>query len=479
MRSLISLGTPAEPDGRSPIPRRAWRALAIGSLGFSLMSFNTTATNMAFSDISDDFSDASSGAMSWVASVFFIGMASLLLVSGRLADRIGRRLLFRAGLVAFAIGSSLSALAPNVYVLIFARLVTAAGGAMILPSSLAVVLPEFPKDRHFSAVAMWSATGPLASSMAPGLSALVLSVSDWRMLFALSTPIALITLVGSFGSLAESKATDRSGSLDVVGVILGTLAIATLVFGASFGGGEGWSSPLIIGSFLASAVLFPLVIQRCRTHPTPLLNLKVFTLPPVAVANVANLLLNFAGLATWLVWPLFLTRVWGYSKLQVGLSLLPSPLVSGIVTSLGGRMSERYGHERMVRWGSLIATVATVWPLFTLSETSNYAWVVGPALIGFGFGWSLTQPPLNSAVVNRVDADLYGEVNASFNTIRNIGGALGIAVAVSVLGSAAVPDSIASYKLTFGVFAACVAACTLVLWLIYPRVSAAHQPPVR
>lgn len=142
-------------------------------------------------------------------------------------------------------------------------------------------------------------------------------------------------------------------------------------------------------------------------------------------------------------------------------------------------MSERYGHERMVRWGSLIATVATVWPLFTLSETSNYAWVVGPALIGFGFGWSLTQPPLNSAVVNRVDADLYGEVNASFNTIRNIGGALGIAVAVSVLGSAAVPDSIASYKLTFGVFAACVAACTLVLWLIYPRVSAAHQPPVR
>ncbi|MDA3039718.1 MAG: MFS transporter [Actinomycetota bacterium] len=475
MRSRVELSETPESDNRTAIPRRAWRALAIGSLGFSLMSFNTTATNMAFSDIADEFTEASSGAMSWVPSVFFIGMASLLLVSGRLADRIGRRLLFRAGLLAFALGSTLSAVAPNVYVLIFARLVTSAGGAMILPSSLAVVLPEFPKDRHFSAVAMWSATGPLASSMAPGISALVLSVADWRMLFALSTPIALVTLVGSFGTLAESKATDRSGSLDVLGVILGTLAIGTLVFGASFGGGEGWTSPLIIGSFLSSAVLFPLVIQRCRTHPTPLLNLKVFTLPPVAVANVANFLLNFAGLATWLVWPLFMTRVWGYSKLEVGLSLLPSPLVSGIVTSLGGRLSERYGHERMVRWGSLISTVAVLLPLFTLSETRNYAYTAGPSLIGFGLGWSLTQFIVQSAVVNRVNPGLYGEVNASFNTIRNIGGALGIAVAVSLLGSAAVPDSIASYKLVFGVFGVCVVACTLVLWLIYPRVSAAHQ----
>lgn len=443
------------------------------------MSFNTTATNMAFSDISDEFTGASSGALSWVASVFFIGMASLLLVSGRLADRIGRRLLFRSGLIAFAVGSLLSAVAPNVYVLIFARLVTAAGGAMILPSSLAVVLPEFPKDRHFSAVAMWSATGPLASSLAPGLSAVVLSIADWRTLFALSAPIAVIALVGSFGSLTESKATDRSGSLDVLGVIVGTLAIATLVFGASFGGDQGWSSPIIIGSFLASAILFPLVVQRCRTHPTPLLNLKVFTLPPVAVANVANFLLNFAGLATWLVWPLFLTRVWEYSRLEVGLSLLPAPLVGGIVTSLGGRLSERFGHERLVRWGSLISTVAVLWPIFALSETTSYAYAVGPSLIGFGIGWSLTQPPLNSAVVNRVDPDLYGEVNASFNTIRNIAGALGIAVAVSLLASAAVPDSIASYKLVFAVFGVCVVACTLLLWLIYPKVSAAHQAPAR
>jgi EmrB/QacA subfamily drug resistance transporter len=449
--------------------------LAVGSLGFSLMSFNTTATNLAFGDISAEFAGSSPGALSWVASVFFIGMASLLPVSGRLADRLGRRRLFRVGLLAFALGSALSALAPGVYVLIAARLVTAAGGAMILPSSLAVVLTEFPKERHVSAVALWSATGPLASAMAPGLSALVLAVADWRTLFLLSTPVALLAFAGTFGSLRESKADNRGGALDVVGVVVGTGAVAAVVFGASFGSQQGWASPTIIGSFLAAAVLFPLFVQRCRRHPQPLLNLKVFTLPSVAVANVANFLLNFAGLATWLVWPLFFSRVWGYDKLHTGLALLPGPIISGVVTSLGGRLNARFGHERLVGYGAAIATVAVVWPLVFLSAEPRYV-LVAPALGLFGMGWSLTHPPLNSGVVSRVGPDLYGEVNAAFNTVRNIAGALGIAVAVTIVGSADRPDALDAYRRVFAVFAVAVALCFVVLRFVYRRVGAIDQP---
>jgi predicted MFS family arabinose efflux permease len=280
----------------------------------------------------------------------------------------------------------------------------------------------------------------------------------------------MIALVTSFGSLAESQATSRDGSLDVVGVVVGTAAVASLVFGASFGSERGWASPAIVASFVAAAVLFPLVVVRCRRHPQPLLNLEVFTLPPVAVANVANFLLNFAGLATWLVWPLFLGRVWGYSNVQLGLALLPGPVVSGIVTSLGGRLAERFGHERIVRWGAMIATVAVIWPLVFLGERPNYL-IIAPALGLFGMGWSLTQPPLNAGVVNRVTADLYGEVNASFNTVRNIAGALGIAVAVTMIGKSNQPDPIGVYHRVFTVFAVSVALCWAVLALVYPRVS--------
>ena len=203
--------------------------------------------------------------MSWVASIFFIGLASLLLVSGRMADRIGRRRMFRLGLVAFAVGAVLSALAPNVWVLIAARLVAAAGGALVIPSSLAVVLPEFPRERHAIAVALWSASGPLASAVAPVVAALVLAVSTWRVLFLVSAPIALVALVGGWRVLRESKAEHRGGTLDTIGVLIGTVAIAALIFAVSQGGNLGWASPVVLGAAMAVVVLLPIFIRRCRT----------------------------------------------------------------------------------------------------------------------------------------------------------------------------------------------------------------------
>lgn len=461
----------AEPDreaGPARIEGRAWKALAVGSAGFSLVSFNTTATNLAFADIADDFRDASQATVSWVASVFFIGLASLLLVSGRLADRTGRRRAFRVGLATFAVGAALSAAAPNVWVLIAARLVAAAGGALVVPSSLAVVLPEFPKERLFTAIALWSATGPVASAVAPGLSAVVLAASGWRALFLLSVPIALVALAGGWRLLSESRAERRGGPLDVAGVVIGTAAIASLVFAVSQGSNLGWASPPVLGAFAVGAVCLPWFLRRCRRHPEPLLNLDVFLLRPVWVANVANFLLNLTALATWLVWPLYFSRIWGFSRLATGLALLPGPVVSGLVAVGGGRLSERFGHEVLVRWGSLLPIVAAAWPLAFLGAEPNY-WVgAAPAIGLLGAGWALTQPPLNSGVLSRVSSDAYGEVNAAFNTVRNIAAALGVAIAVSILGDPGRPDAIAAYDRVFLAFSASVVACWAVLFFFYP-----------
>ncbi len=460
---------------RVPIPARAWKALAVGAAGFSLMSFNTTATNLAFGDISKTFEASRQSTLSWVASVFFIGLASLLPVSGRLADRLGRRRVFRLGLAVFAIGSAGSALAPTAVALIAARFVTAAGGALVLPSSLAVILPEFPRERHVTAVTLWTATGPLASALAPAASALLLAVTSWRVLFALSVPISLAALVGGWRVLSESKSSKTAGRLDFAGVVIGTIAIGSMVFAASQGSTLGWTSPWVVAALLAMVVLFPLFVLRCRRHPQPLLNLDVFLIRPVLVANLANFLLNIAGMAVWLVWPLYFSRIWNFSAVQTGLALLPGPIVSGIVTTYGGRLSERYGHEVLVRWGSLLPIVAMAWPLLFLSETPNYWVSAAPAIGLFGFGWSLTQPPLNTGVLSRVSADFYGEVNASFNTVRNIAAALGVAIAVSVLGDKDRPDVLAAYDRVFWVFLSSVVACWLVLFFVYSRHGAASD----
>ena len=362
------------------IAPRAWRALAVGSIAFSLMSFNTTATNLAFDSISETFADSRASTLSWVASIFFIGMAALLPVSGRLADRIGRRRVLRTGLALFIAGSTLSALAPVAPLLIAARLVCAAGGAMVVPSSLAVILPEFPRERHMTAVAFWTASGPLASALAPAVSALILAATSWRVLFALSIPIASVALIGTYRVVQESKAATTAGRLDWLGVLLGTVVVAGLVFAVGQGPSLGWTSTAVLAAAGATVVLFPVFLRRCRRHPQPLLNLDVFLLRPVWVANLANFLLNLGSMAVWLVWPLYLGRIWGYSKLQIGLSLLPGPILSAFVTTFGGKVSERYGHEVLVRWGPSINVASLLWPLLMMTEQPNYWVSIGPAI---------------------------------------------------------------------------------------------------
>ncbi|MCC6433841.1 MAG: MFS transporter [Acidimicrobiales bacterium] len=460
---------PAVAAPATAISPRAWRALAVGSVAFSLMSFNTTATNLAFDDISETFSSSRPSTLAWVASVFFIGMASLLPVSGRLADRLGRRRVLRLGLILFIVGSTLSALAPAAAVLIAARRVCAAGGARVVPASLAVVLPEFPRERHMTAVAFWTASGPLASALAPAVSALILAATSWRALFALSIPIAAVALVGTYRVVRESKAAKVDGRLDWIGVLLGTVVVAGLVFAVGQGPSRGWTATSVVAAAVAVVVLFPVFLRRCRRHPQPLLNLDVFLLRPVWVANLANFLLNLGSMAVWLVWPLYLGRIWGYSKLQIGLSLIPGPIVSAIVTTFGGKVSERYGHEVLVRWGPAINVLSLAWPLLFMTQEPNYLVSVGPAIALTGAGWALTQPPLNSGVLSRVGADFYGEVNASFNTVRNVAGALGVAVAVAIIGDADRGDAVAAYDRVLYTFLASMVACWAVLLLLYPR----------
>ena len=467
--------SPADADGEV-ISRRAWRALAVGCIGFSLISFNTTAMNLAFGDIGDDFPSVSQGTVSWVASVFFIGMAALMLLSGGLADRLGRRRLFRLGLLTFTVGAALSAVAPSIYVLIGARLIAAIGGAMVVPSSLAVVLPEFPEKRHFTAVALWSATGPVASAIAPACAALVLAVSNWRVLLVLSAPISLLALVLSYGSLRESRAERASTRIDAAGVLLGSTAIAALVFAVSQGSNLGWDSPLIIGALVITMTLLPLFVVSCRRHDEPLLNLDIFLMRPVWVANVSNLLLNLAGLGAWIAYPLFMDRVWGYSKVQVGLGLLPGPILSGAISASTARLAQAFGEERLLRWGSLVPVLALAWPVVFLTEEPNYWLVVAPGVGLFGAGWALIQPPLNNSVIAQVGPDYYGEVNAAFNTIRNIAGALGIALAIAFIGDPDRSDAFAAYGRAFGVMFAAGLLFIVCLLVLFPRNAAGRTP---
>jgi len=449
------------------IPRRAWIGLGISGAGQVLWAFNLTATNIAFDEIGRDFPDAGDAVIGWVAAVFFIGSASLLLIAGRLADRIGRKKIFEIGLGIFALSAVGSFLAPNVWWLIGARALGSAGAACVIPAGLSVILPEFPREKHGTAVGIWAASGPVAATISPSASALILGVASWRTLYLISAPIALIAALAGGWVLTESKAEGEPGPLDIVGAALGTMAIAVLVFVTLQGADLGWTNPLVAGAVIVAVASGYLFVKRSRAHPEPLLDLDVFLLPPVRISNIANFLTSTVGTSAWLVWPVFMDRVWGFEKWQIGLALTPGPIVAGTSTILAGRLVDRIGWRPVLLIGSIVAPLSTLIAILTVSTSERYWIALFPPIALFGMGWAFVIPPLNSGVLRRVSADLFGQVNASFTTVRNVAGAIGIAVVVAMLARVDDTNPIFTYRLIFIIFFASQVASLVVIGLFY------------
>jgi EmrB/QacA subfamily drug resistance transporter len=450
----------------------------VSSAGAVLVSFNSTATNIAFDDLTLSFPGAGQSIVAWTSSGFFIGLAGFMLVGGRLADRNGRRRVFRIGLMGFVLSALLSAVAPNIWVLIAARVLQAIAGALVLPASLAMILPEFPKERHGTAVGVWAATGPIASAIAPSAAAGMLEFASWRWLYFLTAPAATITLLAGWRLLRESKADSTPGRLDLLGVFEGTTAITVLVFAVSQGPSWGWGHPAVVGCLIGTAVLFPVFVYQSKHHPSPLLNLTLFTERPVWTANLANFLIHLGAMSSWLMWPLYMGRVWGWNKFAIGLALTPGPLFSGIATMAGGRLSDRYGYTWMLRIGSTLLVSGMMWQWYSISADANYFTSLFPVISIMGAGWALVSPQLNGALLKHVHQNYWGEANASFNTVRNVAAALGIAVAVALVGESTGRGAASTFEPLWIFYIATMLAMALVIWFLVPTtasISSTHQ----
>lgn len=464
------------PEIVETVPPRAWRALAVGSAGYVLYGFNSTATNLSFGSIAADFDGVPETVVSWVASGYFIASAAFLPLAGRLADRLGRRRVFNAGLLGFAVSAVVSAIAPNVWILIAARTAQAAAAALVIPASLSMALPEFPTGRRSSAVATWAAAGPLSAAIAPSAAAAILGVSSWRVVYLVTAPAALLILGASLRFVARSRADRAEGRLDVAGTALATVSIGLLILAISQGTSWGWTSPPTIGAGAASVLLAVAFLVRSGRHPTPLLDLSLFRVPQVAVANLANLAMSTTSLSIWLVWPLFLDRIWGYPPARIGLAITAGPLCAGPASLIGGRLADRFGQRWLMIGGSALATVAVLWSWWRLGPEPNYALDLLPSIALFGTGWGLSNPSMNSWALAEVPQAVYGEVNAAFNTIRNLGAAIGVSIAVAIIGAADRPDAVAAFgranlflAASVGVSCVTVAAGTMLVALLSRR----------
>lgn len=423
---------------------RRWKVLAVVSVAVFVVGLDMFIVNIAFPRIERDFSGSSVASISWVLNAYAIVLAALMVPAGRVADRLGRRRGFLIGLVVFTAGSALCGAAPSVPALVAARVIQAAGAAFLLPTALALLLPEFAPAERPMAIGIWSAVGGVAAAAGPPVGGLLVHVS-WRLVFLVNLPVGAIALVYAIRLLHESRA-DGDARPDLLGGLLLMLAIGLLALGLVKAPDWGWSSPATLVSLLGAVAGIGAFWWRCHVHPSPIVDPAMLRVRSFALASGASVLFSAAFAAMLLGNVLFLTGVWHYSVLHAGVALVPGPGMAALTATPGGRLAGRIGQRATAAAGITLFALGGVWWLWHLGTTPAYATELLPGQLMTGTGVGLTLPSLASAAAASLPPARFATGSAVFTMTRQIGFALGVSVLVAVLGSSRSGDVIATFR---------------------------------
>jgi EmrB/QacA subfamily drug resistance transporter len=413
---------------------RRWLTFVITSLGAFMGSLDLSIVNVAFPAMERAFPADGRAAIAWVITGYAIAFGALLVTAGRTADRLGRRRLFFTGLGVFALGSALCGVAPDAALLVAGRLVEGAGAAAMLPSSLGLLLEAFPPARRAQAVTLWGGIGALAVATGPTLGAIIVSTVGWRWVFYANLPLALAAWLVGRRVLAESMARRAAARPDFVGSVLVSVPLAALVLAISVGPQWGWTSAPILALWAIAIGAGIVLVYRSSHHPEPALDLALFEERRFSVANAATVLCAMALFAMLLGNILFLTSVWRYSIVSAGLAVTPGPLVVAAVSGPAGRLAGRVGFRPVLVTGALVFAAGLAGYALRVGLEPAFLSVWLPAALLTGLGVGLTFPVLSAAAVAGLPSDRFAVGSAVNQTARQVGGALGVAMLVAILG---------------------------------------------
>ncbi|HUA11950.1 MAG TPA: MFS transporter [Solirubrobacteraceae bacterium] len=423
--------------------QRRWRVSLIVLSGVFMSSLDLFIVNIAFPAISRHFHGASLGSLSWILSGYAIVFAALLVPAGRWADAFGRKRAFLTGLAVFTLASAACALAPSVAALVAARLVQAVGGALMLPTSLALILPEFEAERRHVPIALWAATGGIAAAAGPPLGGLLVQ-ADWRWVFLVNVPVGVTALALGLRSLTERREEGAVPRPDVLAAALLIVAVGALVVAIVKGEEWGWASPLVLALCVGSLLLFPVIWWRSKRHPAPLVDPALLKIPRFALAVAASVLF-FAGFGAFLLTGvLFLTDIWHEPVLSAGLMLFPGPAAATAMTFPSARIGARLGYRLPGMLGVTLFIVGIGSYLFRIGVSPAYFSEFLPAQLVTGAGVGFVIPTLTGAGVSALAPDRFATGAALLTMGRQIGIALGIALLVAVLGTG--PRTLADFQ---------------------------------
>ena len=399
-----------------------------------LVFLDVTIVNVAFPSISESFPEATLPLLSWVLNGYNVVFAALLVPAGRLADRLGRERMFMAGVALFTVASALCAAAPSPGALIAARALQAVGAAIVVPTAAALLLAEFPAERQMQALAAGSAAAGASAALGPSLGGALIDTFGWRAVFVVNLPLGLMMLAWC-ARWMRRRAVAAGPLPDALGTILLAASVGLVALALVQGNDWGWTSGAVIAAAAGVAVLGPAAVVRSLRHPSPAFDLSLLRLADFRAANTVTLLFGAGFYAKLLCDVLFLTIVWGYSVATAGLALSPSPLMTVVTAPFAQRLSDRFGTRAMIVAGTALYGLGSAWFALRLTADRSYVADFLPATVCTGAGAGLALPAVTSAAVRSLrDVDL-GTGAATNAMARQIGGVLGIAALVAILGT--------------------------------------------
>ncbi|WP_188540609.1 DHA2 family efflux MFS transporter permease subunit [Paenibacillus segetis] len=422
-------------QGTSGIGQKQIKALPIlvslllsGFIGM----FSETALNVALSDLMQLLHITPATAQ-WLTTGYLLTLGILVPVSGLLLQWFTTRQLFITSLAFSILGTLLAALSPTFAFLLTARVVQAIGTGLLLPLMFNTILVIIPAEKRGAAMGMIGLVIMVAPAIGPTAAGLLIENLSWHWIFWLALPILIIALI--CGILFMQNVTSiTKPKIDALSILLSSVGFGGIVFGfSSAGESEGWSSPKVIISIIVGAVALILFGIRQMKMKQPMINLRAFRFPMFSLGVLMIVLCMMVILSSMLILPMYLIKGQGYSAFKAGLILLPGGVINGIMSPIMGRLFDKYGPKWLVIPGLIIVSI-TLWFFSSISEASTVAFVIAMHST-LMIGVSMIFMPAQTNGINQLPRELYPDGTAIMNTLQQVAGAIGTALAVSIMAA--------------------------------------------
>lgn len=424
-----------EPPPSPAIARlKSYRWFVVGTvcIGAFMGQVDGSMTQMLLPRLERDF-DARLSTVSWIAVAYLLAMASCMPIFGRLADMVGRKLLYTCGFLAFILGSALCGFATDLTWLVIFRVLQGAGAALITANSIAiVVLATHPEERG-RALGLQSAAQAIGLGAGPAIGGLVLDTLGWHWAFWINVPVGLLGALMGWMVIPQSKKLSEGERFDWHGAMLIAPALTAVVAVLNEGYAWGPTSPAFILCVLLAGLFLWLFVRAERRAESPLLDLRLLAQKPFLIGNLANLLSYGCLFGVFFLIPFSLVRVYQDSELAAGLRLSILPVMLGVLAPVGGALSDRFGARAPTTAGMVVCMAALALLYVFLDGTAANLTMVMVALALFGVGQGLFVSPNSSAIMGLAPPQLTGEAGSVLNVMRYLGISAGIAASSTVL----------------------------------------------